>query len=190
MKHTSMKRRISALAVAGALFFAITGAAQNPPAMPKPGPELKKLDYFAGAWKTSANLKPSPYGPGGAFTGLEQVTWMDGHFFLILHSHETSAMGKSSTAAVMGYDAEEKVYTYDEYNSMGEAGHSKGTVDGDTWTWISTSKMGGKTVRGRFVMKIISPTEYTFSYAMAPEGGDFNTVMDGKTVKVVAATKK
>ncbi|HET6842071.1 MAG TPA: DUF1579 family protein [Candidatus Angelobacter sp.] len=190
MHRISMNQRISALAVAFALFFAITGAAQNPPAMPKPGPELKKLEYFVGSWKTTANMKATPYGPGGPFTGLEQVSWMDGHFFLILHSHENSAMGKSSTAAVMGYDPEEKVYTYDEYNSMGEAGHSKGTVEGDTWTWTSTEKMEGKSVRGRFVMKIVSPTEYTFSYAMAPEGGDFNTVMEGKTVKILAAAKK
>ncbi|HLY98232.1 MAG TPA: DUF1579 family protein [Candidatus Angelobacter sp.] len=188
MKHV-LKRRISALA-AVALFFAITGAAQNPPAMPKPGPELKKLEYFVGAWKTTANMKPSPYGPGGPFTSLERVNWMDGHFFLLLHSQESSALGKSSTMAVMGYDPEEKVYTYDEYNSLGEAGHSKGTVDGDTWTWTSTEKMGGKTVRGRFTMKIVSPTEYTFSYAIAPEGGDFNTVMEGKTVKAVPAETK
>ncbi len=33
--------------------------------------------------------------------------------------------------AVMGYDPEKKVYTYNEYNSMGQINHSEGTVSGD-----------------------------------------------------------
>jgi hypothetical protein len=190
MHRISMNQRISALAVAFALFFTITGAAQNPPPMPKPGPELKKLEYFVGAWKTTANMKPSPYGPAGALTGLERANWMDGHFFVTIHSRENGSLGNWSSAAVMGYNAEEKVYTYDEYTSLGESEHAKGTVEGDTWTWTSTEHMGGKTLRGRFVMKIVSPTEYTFSYAMAPEGGDFNVLMEGKAVKAATAEAK
>jgi hypothetical protein len=32
-------------------------------------------------------------------------------------------------AGVHGYDPQENVYTYDEFNSMGEADHFKGTVE-------------------------------------------------------------
>jgi len=108
---------------------------------------------------------------------------MDGGFFLISHSDFKSAMGNGSGLAVMGYNAEDKVYTYDEYNSVGEAEHSKGTIDGDTWTWTSEEKMGGQTMKGRFVMKILSPTSYSFKYEMSQDGTNWTTAMDGTAAK-------
>ena len=44
----------------------------------------------------------------------------------------------------MGYSADDKTYTYREFNSFGEFDDSRGTVDGDTWTWNNDEKMGGK----------------------------------------------
>jgi len=35
--------------------------------IPKPGPEVKKLDYFVGHWTSEGNVKPGPMGPGGKF---------------------------------------------------------------------------------------------------------------------------
>lgn len=166
-------------------------AAQNPPAKPTPGPEVKKLDYFAGAWKSSGDLKPSPFGPGGKFTATEQNSWMSGGFFLLSHADENTPMGNGKGMAVFGYDPEEKVYTYNAFNSMGQAEHAKGTLTGDTWTWTNEEKMQGKLMRGRYTVKVVSPTSYTFKFEMAPEGGDWTTVMEGKATKsAAAATKK
>ncbi len=102
---------------------------------PKPAPELKKLKYFAGNWTSEGDMKPSPMGPGGKMTMIEHNQWMDGGFFLTMHSQFKMAdMGSGSGMAFMGYDTERKVYTYDEFNSMGEAEHSSGSLAGDTWT--------------------------------------------------------
>jgi len=38
-------------------------------------------------------------------------------------------------------------------------------------------------MRGRYIVKQLSPTSYTFKFEMAPEGGDFATVMEGKASK-------
>jgi hypothetical protein len=74
------------------------------------------------------------------------------------------------------------------FNSMGEAVHAKGTVEGDTWTWTSTEKMGGKIMKGRFTITVASPTSYSFKFEMAPDGtSDYTTNVEGKSTKVVAA---
>ncbi len=151
---------------------------------PKPAPELKKLKYFAGNWTSEGDMKPSPMGPGGKMTMIEHNQWMDGGFFLTMHSEFKMAdMGSGSGMAFMGYDTERKVYTYDEFNSTGEAEHSIGTLDGDTWTWIRDMHMCGNTMKGRFIMKTLSPTSYTFKFEISPDGKNWSTVMDGKATK-------
>ena len=64
---------------------------------------------------------------------------------------------------------------------------SKGTIEGDTWTWTNEPKMGGKTMKMRFIMKIISATSYTFKFDMSEDGVHWNTSMEGKATKSTKA---
>jgi hypothetical protein len=151
---------------------------------PKPSPEHKKLDTLVGSWTVEGDAKPTPMGPGGKMTEIEKCDWMDGDFFLVCHvDFKSVSMGSGSGMSVLGYSTEDKTYTYREYNSWGESMESKGSVDGDTWVWTNDEKMDGKTSKGRFTMKFISPTVYTFTYEMSPEGSQWTTVMDGKATK-------
>jgi hypothetical protein len=177
-----MKTRFIVL-VGMVLLLGIAISAQAQMQMPKPGPELKKLDYFAGTWNTDGDIKQGPMGPGGKFGGTDHVQWMDGGYFLVTHSEFKSAMGNGTETSYMGYDSNDKVYTYDSFNSLGESDHSKGTVDGDTWTWNSEEKMGGQTMKGRFTVKVVSATVYNFKFEMSPDGSTWTTVMDGKATK-------
>ena len=152
--------------------------------VPKPGPEHKKLDYFVGNWNSDGELKASAMGPGGKMHIDEQTEWMEGGYFVVIHSKFSSAsMGKGSGIAFMGYDPQEKVYTYDEFNSMGQVAHSRGTVEGDNWVWTSDMKMGPQTMKTRFSMKIVSPTSYTYKFEMSPDGTNWSLVMEGKDTK-------
>jgi Protein of unknown function (DUF1579) len=171
-----------ALALLAVVFCALTLVAQAPAPL-KPGPEQKNLDYFNGNWTLDGDLKPGPMGPGGKMTETEQNKWMDGGFFLLSHIDFKSSMGNGTGISVMGFDPNTKMYTYDEYNSAGEAEHAAGTFDGTTWTWLSDENMGGQKMKGRFTIKEISPTSYTFKFEIAPAGGDFATIMDGKATK-------
>jgi len=174
-------KRISALVISILLF---AGAAFAQMGMPKPGPEHQKLNYFVGNWTSEGDMKPGPMGPGGKVTVSEDTQWMEGGFFVVIHStFKSVAMGNGSGIAFMGYDPQEKVYSYDEFNSWGEANHSKGTVEGDTWTWISDIKAGPQTMKGRFTMKILSPTSYTYKFEMSADGTKWDLVMDGKDTK-------
>src|SRR5215470_493176 len=164
--------------------------AQGPP-KPTPAPELKKLDYFVGTWKSTGELKPGPTGPGGKFTSTERNEWMPGHFFLVTRGDSSGVIGHVIETAYFGYNAEDKNYTYDAFNSMGEAEHFKGNVEGDTWTGTSTEKMGGQTMKARFILTVASPTSYTFKFEIAPENSsNYTTVVEGKSTKVVAAKAK
>jgi hypothetical protein len=170
-----------AIICAGWLVLAVAAAAQTE--MPKPGPEHKKLDMFAGSWTLEGDMKPSAMGPGGKTTENEKCEWMEGGFFLVCHTDFKTTMGNGSGISIMGYSTDDKVYTYREFNSWGEFDDSKGSVDGDTWTWINDEKMSGMTMKGRFTMKVTSPASYNFTYEMSPDGTKWSTVMDGKATK-------
>jgi hypothetical protein len=175
------------VALAVLLFSTLLAVAQTPPQMPKPGPEHKNLAYFAGNWKLTGDVKPGPMGPGGKFTGTERIEWMPGGFFLVSHSQGASAMGKESGLAVYGYDPEKKVYTYDEFNSMGENVHATGTFDGKVWTWSSDSSMGGKPMKSHYTLTQNSATAYTFKLEVSQDGNNWAPMMDGSGTKIGAA---
>jgi uncharacterized protein DUF1579 len=166
-----------------AAWLALTAAALAQMDMPKPGPEHKKLDIFAGSWTLDGDTKASPMGPAGKVTETEKCEWMEGDFYLVCHTDFKTTMGNGSGISVLGYSAEDKGYTYREFNSWGEFTDSKGSVDGDNWIWTSDEKMGGTMVKGRFTMKITSPTSYDFTFEMSQDGTKWTTFMDGKATK-------
>jgi hypothetical protein len=180
-----MKSKLSALFLV--LILAGVAAAQGPQ-MPKPGPELKRLQYFAGTWHSEYELKPGPMGPGGKMTAVDQSQWMPGGFFLETRTEGNGTMGALKGLAVMGYDLEAKAYTYDAFNNFGEADHFKGTVQGDTWTWTADGMMNGKSTKLRFTAKEVSPTMYTMKFEMAPDN-NWTTVMEGKATKKASEAK-
>jgi hypothetical protein len=161
----------------------LTAAALAQMEMPKPGPEHKKLDVFAGSWTLDGDMKAGPMGPGGKVTETEKCEWMEGAFYLVCHTDFKTTMGNGSGISVLGYSTDDKTYTYREFNSWGEFTDSKGLQDGDTWTWVNDEKMGGMTMKGRFTMKVTSPTSYTFSFEMSQDGTKWTMVMDGKATK-------
>src|SRR5271154_6291831 len=163
----------------GLLFLSALVSAQAPQVLP----EHKKLDMFVGTWTLDGDMKPGPMGPGGKMTEDEKCEWMEGGFFVVCHTDIKSSMGNGVGLSVMGYSADDKTYTYREFNSWGEFDDSKGSVDGDTWTWTSDEKMGGATMKGRFTMKITSATSYNFAFDMSQDGTKWTTVMDGKATK-------
>jgi uncharacterized protein DUF1579 len=170
----------------GTIFTAwlvLTAAALAQMEMPKPGPEVKKLDMFAGSWTLDGEMKATSMGPGGKMTETEKCEWMDGGFFIVCHADFKGSMGSGSGITVMGYSTDDKIYTYREFNSWGEFTDSKGSVDSDTWTWTNEEKMGAMTMKGRFTMKITSPTSYNFSYEMSEDGAKWTNVLEGKATK-------
>jgi hypothetical protein len=166
--------------------------AQPMPPMPKPGPEVQRLAYFLGTWKTEGTMEASDFGPGGKFTGTDHNEWFPGGFFLVTHSDGSmGAMGKMKEMATMGYDTNKKAYTYHAVNSMGEEESSAGTVKGSDWDWRSDDFINGKPVKGHFTIHEDSPTSYSMKFEGSSDGGKtWKTIMTAKATKAAAAATK
>lgn len=178
-----MSRTSIALYV-GFLALLAAGSVQAQMAPPSPAPELKKLDFMTGDWTAEGTINAGPGMPGGKFTQTSHAEWMDGNFFLVEHDNgDYGAMGKAKEMAIFGYDSDRKVYTYHAFSSTGEDEGSTGTVDGDTWTWTGDMKMDGAMMKGRYTMKVLSPTSYTMKYEISQDGTNWVTAMEGKATK-------
>jgi hypothetical protein len=152
--------------------------------MPTPGPEHKKLDVLVGSWTLDGDVKPGgDMGAGGKVTENEKCEWMEGEFFLVCRTEYKTTMGNGSGMSIMGYSTDDKTYTYREFNSWGQFVDSKGSLNGDTWTWTNDEKMGNMTMKGRFTMKITSSTSYNFLYETSTDGTKWTLAMDGKATK-------
>ena len=166
-----------------ALLLAIAESARGQTEIAKPAPELAKLDYFVGTWMANGDMKAGAMGSGGKFTGTHRVQWMDGRFFLVTQSEFSGPMGKGTETSYMGYDSNDKMYTYDSFNSLGEADHAKGNVSGNTWTWHSETRIGPQITKGRLTIKVLSATAYNFKFEMSADGTNWNTVLEGTDTK-------
>ena len=178
-----MKR--SLITVLFLLIALLAGSAYAQMGPPTPAPELKKLDFMAGDWSVEGTLVAGPPGtPPTKYTSLDHGEWLEGNFFLVLHSDvNIESMGKSKDLAVLGYDPDKKVYTYTHFNSIGQTSTSTGTVEGDSWTWLGDESYGGMSFKTKTTMKIVSPTSYSMKVDMSMDGTNWMTALDVKATK-------
>lgn len=179
--------RRGGLAIAIGLFVSssLVFAASHTEA-PKPTAEHKKLDYFAGKWTAEGEMKANPFGmPAGPFTSHDTCEWFEGGFSLVCKSEGNSPMGPTKGIGIMSYNTEEGAYTYYgvDNSPMAMATVPHGTVADDTWTYTDESKMGGKMMKSRYVIKQMSPTSYTFKWEIAGDDGSWQTIVEGKAKK-------
>ena len=154
--------------------------AQAPQAPPKPGPEVQKLAYFAGRWNETADMKPSPMGPGGKMTVASTCEWFSGGFYLVCRGDGTGPMGPTHGLSLLGYSTERKRYTYYGIDNEGMGGDmSYGDVTGNTWVWEGESLMGGKPVKGHYTIKQVSPDSYTWKWEMSFAGAPWTLMAEG-----------
>lgn len=178
-----MKTRLCTIGLLTFFAAASTALAQAPAGLPKPGPELKRLGYFEGKWTAEGEQKANPFGPAGKFTSKDACEWIMDGFFLKCVGEGKDPLGDVKGLGLMGYDAENKVYTYYGIDSRGMGVPGTGTLEGKTWTYTSTMKMKDKTIKSRYVVQEVSPTEYTFKWEMADEKGNWTALAEGKETK-------
>jgi hypothetical protein len=159
------KRGDVVLGVALSLTIGITAVAQQGAIAPKPSPGHKKLAAFAGTWNDEAEIKPGPLGSGGKMSLTETCEWFTGGFSLICHT-------------------EEQVYRSYDFNSVGQSGAAKGTVDGDTWTFDGESKIDGKLIKTRYTIQLPSPDSAVLKAEASVAGGPMTFLMELKGTRV------
>jgi hypothetical protein len=162
--------------------FAAAGSAwAQPPA--KPGPEHKKLEYFAGKWNIEGEMKAGPWGPGGKMTASETCDWFEGGFTLVCNSSGTGPMGPTKGLSLLGYSAEHKHYTFYGIDNTGWNEGAKGSLAGDTWTWTNEGTMNGQPLKSRYIIKQVSADNYTFKAETSLAGSPFSVMFEGKQTR-------
>ncbi len=172
-----MRPSFAAILVCG---FTALSLAQAPSESPKPGPELKKLEYFLGTWKVENEIKANGYVPAGKGVTTQTNTLGPGGF-----SVESRWEGQiPRTDGIIAYDSHAKVYTEFYVSSIGLVGTATGTINGNTWTWMIEDKVFGKAVKGRTMIRILSASRYTVNYEMLDANGRYVTISEGTATKV------
>ncbi len=186
-----MNARILMSCVAGLAFGGVALAA-DAPAMPKPTAEHEKLAFFVGEWTLEGDMKETPMGPGGKLAAKDSCKWFEGKFAVVCTSTGTSPMGPTKGLGILGYSPEEKAYTYYGVDNSGQAQMTvpRGSRDGSTWTFIDESRMGGKLVKSRYVVKETSSSSYHFKWEAQGEDGKWSTIAEGDESKAGASKKK
>ena len=172
-----------ALASVLVLALAATAVAQMPD---KPGPEVKKLDYFVGTWTIDGTIQPGPWGEGGKFSATGTSEWMPGNFFVVGHSDfkmPAQFGGDGKDTSFMGYDTDRNVYTSDSFSTQGRHESATGTLANDTWLWTSTVNYGGQEIKQKMTIKMLSPTSHTMKFESSIDGTNWMTFMECKATK-------
>jgi hypothetical protein len=163
------------------LFLALPAAAEGPKA-PTPGPEHQRLGYFVGKWKVEGVMNENPFIPAGKMTSDDVCEWFEGKFAVVCRTKGKGPMGSTRGLGIMGYSTEEKVYTYYgvDNSPMAMAVVPRGTVEGDVWTYVDESKMGGKMMKSRYVIRQIDKNSYGFKWEIEGPDGQWKTISEGK----------
>jgi hypothetical protein len=151
-------------------------------------PQHQRMGYFLGDWTASGTSKISPKSPAAPFTLKEHGDWVTDGYFLETKTAIQSDLGRVNSVRVMGYNVEDKVYTYNVYNSLGEHQLAIGHLNGNTWTWDSAEKLNGVAIKGRYTIVETGPDTFTFKSEVADPKGGWATVMEGKATRVNAGS--
>jgi hypothetical protein len=170
------------IALVMSLMAGVNATAQEPGANPSPTPEHKKLAAFVGTWNEDLEVKASTAASAQKVSFTEKCEWFAGGFTLICHNEINGSDVKG--LQIMTYEADEKVYKDYEFDSGGHNSSATGTNEGDTWTWRSDNKMGGKIVKTRVTLKVLSPDSITTKTEMLDDNDTWKLIGESKRNRV------
>jgi len=177
-----------ALACASSLLAA---RARAPEALPKPGPEVKKLEVMVGRFMNEGEVKAGAFGPNSPamkVSGTDDCRWTAGGFGLVCAETVDIGGTKEIETDVVYYDPVSKKYEYHGIRNTGETNNQTGTVNGDTWTWLGGGSLKDKVFHTRYIMKVVSADSYEYTEDWSEGDKPMQPGMSGKCTRV--ATNK
>ena len=131
------------------------------------------LDYMVGEWTDT--------GSGGS-SATSMCKWV-GDSFVQCEEVATDTSGNTRPSLwVMGYDAEEEVYSLSIFGGDGHTFIGTGTVQDETMTWLGASQGGSGKVR--IINVIESQTAMTWKMEGSVDGGEWQVWAEGRTTRV------
>lgn len=134
----------------------LLATAEAVPQRPEPGPAQQPLAALVGVWGFEGEVKPVP-AVGATDSGRVVYTHVNemtnGGFFLETRRTGSGPSGEVEELFVYGWDAAERVYRQDGYNSRGQIRQFTGTLDGRVWRFTGTNlSAAGRTTQERFIV--------------------------------------
>jgi hypothetical protein len=158
-------------------------SAEEPAPAPKPGPAHEKLAYFVGKWTIEGDIKATAFGPAGKYRFTETCDWLPGRFAILCKDDGHMMAGEFHGLNILSYDQAQNSYIYFQTNNWGENDYSHGSVEGDTWTWVSEITRNGQPIRTRYVLTCVSHDMATYSLEMAMGSEPLANVMTGQQTR-------
>ena len=142
--------------------------------------EHKKLLALAGKWTGEEKIHPSPWDPKGgtATSRIESRADLDGFFVISDYVEERNGQVSYRGHGVFGYDANEKCYTMNWFDSMGACSpeHSRGKWEGNTLMFQQKGPMG----HSRYTYLFEGEGRYTFRIDQSQDGKQWAPFMEGR----------
>jgi hypothetical protein len=147
---------------------------------PKPGPEFERLGFFVGKWKTTGEMKETPFGPAGKFSVNEKCEWFPGKYAVVCRGKGKGPAGPTEGLGIMSYSTEEKAYvSYGLDNTpMIWTTVPRGTFADGVWTYDDESRMGGQMVKSRYVITQKGKKSYTSTWSILGPDGKWTAVLE------------
>jgi len=117
--------------------------------LPQPGPEVKKLEAFVGAWRYEGEAKASPAGPAAKISGTQTGRMIMGGFALEVTGQEKGLFGDVQWGEVDVYDAASKSIRFLGYQNEGTAWFGSTLVNGNVWKSTGTQTIKGVSYKYR-----------------------------------------
>ena len=147
--------------------------------MPKPTADHRKLEKFAGIWKGTETMHPSPWDPkGGEAQGITRArVALDG--FAVIGDYEQTRQGKVTYQghSIYTWDAKAKQVVLHWFDSMGQpVDEFRGAWDGDRIVLQSKNPMG----QWRMSYDLSKPGVMTSKMETSADGKAWSAMFDGK----------
>jgi hypothetical protein len=132
---------------------------------------MEKLQFYVGEWTYE-------HTSGGGTMVFDRF----GDNLLYAKEEYTTASGTLSRMFhVMGYDRDEGVYWWRRFGRSPGSSYYKGTVEGNTLTWIIEGQEGRRT---RMVQEKESDDLFNFRWERSEAGGPWEVTIRGTTKRV------
>ena len=147
--------------------------------MPKPGPEMAKLQALVGSFRVDEHYEAGPWGGASQGAGYSRVTAGPGGFSVLVdYTTLSGVMHGLKGHGVLGWDDGAKTYREVWTDSMGPIiAESTGNWDGDTLVMRSEGTMMGKSYKEEDVFSGITPDGFTLTMSMSFEGAPMAKMM-------------
>ena len=179
------------VALAAVLAVPCLAVAQTPPApsspaaaaapeLPKPAPELQKLEFLKGDWVHEEKYEASPMGPAGTGKGRSRNAWVLGDHHLYMVYAGNTPMGKMEGRGFLRWDTLARQYTLDWFDNMGLAFHYKGDFGPDgALSLAGEYTHEGQKVRERLTVQKQEEGQVKLTSALAiGDGAELKTVAE------------